>query len=90
VLTFTCSAVLNLNLVTRRAPKYEGSLVTVDGLEEGMMEQQMPKSLHDILPQAFKDRYVMWEGMSHAWHICRPSQGSLRVSLSSKVRCGCR
>lgn len=61
MLTFTCFAVLNLNLVTRRAPKYEGSLVTVDGLEEGMMEQQMPKSLHDILPQAFKDRYVVLE-----------------------------
>lgn len=50
-----------LDLVTRRAPKYEGSLVTVDGLEEGMMEPQMPKSLHDILPQAFKDRYVVLE-----------------------------
>lgn len=37
-----------------RAPQYEGSLITAEGLEEGMMEEAMPPAMRQNVSQQYQ------------------------------------
>jgi hypothetical protein len=37
-----------------RAPQYDGSLITAEGLEEGMMDDAMPPAMRENISQQYK------------------------------------